>query len=52
MNSVGEHSTTTTDGHVTDHFVRCERCDKLLIRMATRPWEIFCRHCKVVNSRK
>lgn len=34
----------------TDTDIRCHRCNKLLIEMATRPWKIKCPRCKATNQ--
>lgn len=34
---------------VTDHSVRCRRCNALLAEVVTRPWRIRCRRCGATN---
>jgi hypothetical protein len=35
---------------VTDTNIRCWKCDKLLIEIASRPWRIRCRGCRSKNQ--
>ena len=46
-----ETRNVTSDVFYIDYNVRCSTpgCNKLLLAMATRPWSVFCRHCKTTN---
>jgi rRNA maturation endonuclease Nob1 len=35
---------------IIDHYPRCQRCAKVILGSAARPWSQTCRHCGSLNA--